>query len=361
MPRLHVFIAMSSQPPAAGALAFSRHPKPCFAPQAAAHMKFQQLRFLVAVRDSDLSVTAAARLLNTSQPAVSRQIQLLEKELGFQLFERQGRAFTRITSAGDQIIARADSVIREVQNIRRASIDYAAADEGSLTIATTHTQARYVLPAIVRAFRSEYPKVRIHIHQGSSGQIADMMEKGQADLAVATGSSGALDRLVRLPLYRWHLGVVVPQRHALTKKQPLTLKDVAKYPIITYEFNLGAGASILAPFEQEGLEPEVALTAQDVDVVKTYVRIGLGVGLIAPFTVESKDDSDLRVLDASHLFPSNVSWVGFRPDVYQNAYLQKFVEKLAPHLPAQSIRQAPDRAIAFDDDAVPSRGVLNPH
>ena len=244
-------------------------------------MKFQQLRYLVAVHENGLNITAAARQLHTSQPGVSRQLKLLEEELGFQLFEREGRALTRTTDAGEEIISRATSILREMQNIRRTSAELRKADGGTLSIATTHTQARYVLPPVIRAFRTKYPKVRLHLHQGTSEQIAEMVARDRVDFAIATGSEEQFPHLVRLPVYRWHRAVIVPRGHPLESAGKLTLKKLAEYPIVTYVFSISGRSSLPALFETAGLSLDVALTARDSDVIKTYVRIGLGVGILA--------------------------------------------------------------------------------
>src|ERR1700733_2810317 len=236
-------------------------------------MKFQQLRYLVAVHENGLNITAAARQLHTSQPGVSRQLKLLEEELGFQLFEREGRALTRTTDAGEEIISRAASILREMQNIRRTSAELRKSDGGTLSIATTHTQARYVLPQVIRAFRLKYPKVRLHLHQGTSEQIAEMVARDRVDFAIATGSEELFPHLVRLPVYRWHRAVVVPRGHPLASAGKLTLKKLAEYPIVTYVFSISGRSSLPALFETAGLSLDVALTARDSDVIKTYVRI----------------------------------------------------------------------------------------
>ena len=252
-------------------------------------MKFQQLRYLVAVHENGLNITAAARQLHTSQPGVSRQLKLLEEELGFQLFEREGRALTRTTDAGEEIISRATSILREMQNIRRTSAELRKADGGTLSIATTHTQARYVLPQVIRAFRLKYPKVRLHLHQGTSEQIAEMVARDRVDFAIATGSEEQFPHLVRLPVYRWHRAVVVPRGHPLASAGKLTLKKLAEYPIVTYVFSISGRSSLPALFETAGLSLDVALTARDSDVIKTYVRIGLGVGILARLAIDPVD------------------------------------------------------------------------
>jgi LysR family transcriptional regulator, cys regulon transcriptional activator len=303
-------------------------------------MKFQQLRYLVAVHENGLNMTTAARRLHASQPGVSRQITLLEEELGFQLFERQGRSLVRTTEAGEDIVGRATTIMRELQNIRRTSSELANADGGTLSIATTHTQARYVLPEVIRAFRAKYPKVRLHIHQGTSEQIADMVSRNLVDLAMATGADDLFPQLVRLPVYRWHRAVVVPKGHALERAGKLTLRKLADFPIVTYEFSFSGKSSLPALFETAGLSLQVALTAHDADVIKTYVRIGLGVGILACVAIDPATDTDLVALDASHLFDSHSTWIGFRRGSVLRVYMYEFIELLAPHLPRKFVRKA---------------------
>jgi LysR family cys regulon transcriptional activator len=303
-------------------------------------MKFQQLRYLVAVHENGLNMTLAARRLHASQPGVSRQIALLEEELGFQLFERRGRSLVRTTEAGKDIVERATTILRELQNIRRTSSELTNIDGGTLSIATTHTQARYVLPEVIRKFRAKYPKVRLHVHQGTSEQIADMVSRNLVDFAMATGSDELFPQLVRLPVYRWHRAVVVPNGHALTRAGKLTLKKLAEFPIVTYEFSFSGRSSLPALFETAGLTLDVALTARDADVIKTYVRIGLGVGILACVAIDSETDHDLVALDASHLFESHTTWIGFRRGSVLRIYMYDFIEFLAPHLPRKYVRNA---------------------
>jgi LysR family cys regulon transcriptional activator len=303
-------------------------------------MQFQQLRYLVAVHENNLNMTMAAQRLHASQPGVSRQIALLEEELGLQLFERQGRSLVRTTEAGEEIVARAAAILRELQNIRRTSAELAKVDGGALSIATTHTQARYVLPEVIRAFRKKYPRVRLHIHQGTSEQIADMVGRNLVDFAVATGSEELFPQLARLPVYRWHRAVVVPKGHALLSAGKLTLKKLAEFPIVTYEFSFSGRSSLPARFEAAGLSLDVALTARDADVIKTYVSIGLGVGILASVAFDPNTDKDLVALDASHIFESHTTWIGFRRGSVLRAYMYDFIELLAPHLPKKTVRKA---------------------
>jgi LysR family cys regulon transcriptional activator len=303
-------------------------------------MTFQQLRYLVAVHENGLNITAAARELRTSQPGVSRQLKLFEEELGFHLFERQGRALVRTTTAGEDIVARATTILREMRNVQRTSAELSQVDGGSLSIATTHTQARYVLPHVVRAFRAKYPKVHLHLHQGTSEQIAEMVARNRVDFAIATGSEELFPHLIRLPVYRWHRTVVVPHGHPLASRGKLTLKKLADYPIVTYVFSFSGRSSLPALFETAGVSFDVALTARDSDVIKTYVRIGLGVGILAKLAVDPVIDSDLITLDAAHLFEGHTTWIGFRRGALLRAYMYDFIELLASHLPRKLVRAA---------------------
>jgi LysR family transcriptional regulator, cys regulon transcriptional activator len=303
-------------------------------------MKFQQLRYLVAVHENGLNITVAARQVRTSQPGVSRQLKLLEEELGIHLFERQGRALVRTTEAGENIVARARTILREMQGIHRLSTELGRANGGSLSVATTHTQARYVLPNVIRAFRAKYPGVRLHLHQGTSEQIAEMIARDRVDFAMATGSEELFPHLIRLPVYRWHRAVVVPHDHPLVSAGKLTLKKLAEYPIVTYVFSFSGRSSLPALFETAGLSPDVALTARDSDVIKTYVRSGLGIGILAKLAVDPVADSDLAVLDAAHLFEGHVTWLGFRRGMLLRAYMYDFIELLASHLPRKLVQAA---------------------
>jgi LysR family transcriptional regulator, cys regulon transcriptional activator len=303
-------------------------------------MKFQQLRYLVAVRDNGLNISAAARGLHASQPVLSRQIKLLETELGLELFERKRRALLRTTAAGTEIMEHAGRIVREMQNIRRVSAELRNPDGGSLSIATTHTQARYVLPEVIRTFRAAHPKVRLHLHQGTSEQIADMMTGGRIDFAIATGSPELFPHLVGLPVYRWHRAIVVPRGHRLASAGRPTLRKLAQHPIVTYGFSISGRSSLPALFERARLSLDVALTARDADVIKTYVRIGLGVGIVAGFAMDPVVDSDLVVLDAAHLFDAHTTWIGFRRGALMRGYMYDFIERLAPHLSRERISTA---------------------
>ncbi len=315
-------------------------------------MKLHQLRYLAAVAQSGLNITAAAEKLHTSQPGVSKQIKLLEDELGFQIFVRDGRNLSRVTPAGQQVIDRAVRILREVQNIKRLSDDFKDEARGSLSIATTHTQARYVLPEVVKAFRDQYPEVRLHLHQGTSEQIAEMAALDRIDFAIATGSQSLFEGHALLPCYQWHRHVVVPKGHPLAKVKVPTLKQLAAYPIITYVFGFTGPSSLMEIFAKEGLVPNVALTARDADVIKTYVRLGLGIGIVASMAIDPKDDADLVQIDTSHLFPTHTTWIGFRRGGLLRKYQLDFVQLFAPHLTRRIIEKAAGAASQAEVDAL---------
>ena len=315
-------------------------------------MKLHQLRYLAAVAQSGLNITAAAEKLHTSQPGVSKQIKLLEDELGFQIFVRDGRNLSRVTPAGQQVIDRAVRILREVQNIKRLSDEFKDEARGSLSIATTHTQARYVLPDMIKQFRDQYPEVRLHLHQGTSEQIAEMASLDRIDFAIATGSQSLFDGYSLLPCYRWHRHVVVPKGHPLAKVKKPTLKQLASYPIITYVFSFSGPSSLHEIFAKEGLVPNVVLTARDADVIKTSVRLGLGVGIVASMAVEEREDSDLVRIDTSHLFPAHVTWIGFRRGGLLRKYQLDFMQLFAPHLTRRVIERAAGAATQADVDGL---------
>jgi len=295
-------------------------------------MKLQQLRYLCEVARRDLSVSAAAQALFTSQPGVSKQIKGLEDELGIEIFVRNGKRLVSITEPGRAVIAIAQRMLADAANLKRAGEDFAGEKFGTLTIATTHTQARYALPKAVAAFKRRYPKVQLFIHQGNPTQICEQVAQGEADLCVATEHIAEHPGLAALPCYQWNRCVVVPARHALLKARPLTLEEVAKYPIVTYDFAFANRSVVNRAFEQRGLAPQVVLTAFDADVIKTYVELGLGVGIMAAMAFDAKRDRELRSIDAAHLFPSSTTRLGIKRGAYLRRYAYDFIELFAPNL-----------------------------
>ena len=303
-------------------------------------MKLQQLKYLLAIVDNGLNITAAAEKLYTSQPGVSKQLKLLEEELGLQLFTRKGKSLGGITAAGQQVIDRARLIMSEVDNIRSIASDFYHEEEGTLSIATTHTQARYVLPDVIREFRDRYPKVSLNLHQGTSEQIADMVSANEIDFAIATGSHELFSDLLLVPSYHWDRKIVVPKQHALAAlDRKLTLADLAEHPLVTYVFSFGGQSSLKRAFADQGLEPDVVFTARDADVIKTYVRMGLGVGIVASMAEDCNDQKDLTALDAEGLFPRSTTWIGFRKNIVLRRYMLDFVQLFAPHISADQLEQ----------------------
>jgi len=303
-------------------------------------MKLQQLRYLSEVARQDLSVSAAADALHTSQPGVSRQIKELEDELGIEIFVRRGKRFTAVTEPGRAVIAIAERILAEGANLKRAGAEYANEKVGTLTIATTHTQARYALPKAVAALKRRYPDVQLVIHQGNPTQICEMVLRGEADFAIATEQIAHFPELVSMPCYQWNRVVVVPSRHPLARVKPLTLEAVAKYPVVTYDFAFANRSLVQKAFDARGLTPKVVLTALDSDVIKTYVELGLGVGIMAKMAFDAKRDRGLKALDAAHLFESSTTRLGIKRGAYLRRYAYEFIELFAPHLPRTIVEPA---------------------
>jgi LysR family cys regulon transcriptional activator len=303
-------------------------------------VKLQQLRCLTEVARRGLNVSEAAEALHTSQPGVSKQIRALEDELGIEVFVRHGKRLIAVTEPGKAVVAIAERILAEAQNLRRAGEEFANDQLGTLTIAATHTQARYALPKAVAAFKRRYPKVELLIHQGNPTQICDQVLAGEADMGVATEMISTYPDLVSLPVYQWNRCVVVPPKHPLLKQSPLTLEALAEHPIVTYDFAFANRSLVQKAFEVRGLKPHVVLSAQDSDVIKTYVELGLGVGILAKMAFDAKRDVMLRAIDASHLFESSTTRLGIKRRAYLRRYAYDFIELFAPHLARATIERA---------------------
>ena len=303
-------------------------------------MKLQQLRYIWEVAHHDLNVSATAQSLFTSQPGISKQIRLLEDELGVEIFSRSGKHLTHITPVGKTIIAQAGEMLKTAESIKQAAHEFRDEKSGSLTIATTHTQARYALPAVIESFIARYPNVSLHMHQGSPVQIAELAANGEVDFAIATEGLDLFADLVMLPCYCWNRSVVVPRNHQLVAKERLALEDVAAHPLVTYVFGFTGRSKLDDAFKREGLEPRVVFTATDADVIKTYVRLGLGIGIIADMAHDLDEDPDLVALDASHLFSASTTMIGCRKGTFLRGYMYDFIEFFAPHLSRDLIDQA---------------------
>ncbi len=312
-------------------------------------MRLRQIKILLAIADNGLNITAAAEKLFTSQPGVSKQLKLLEEELGLKIFSRKGKSLEAITPEGEEVIRRAESIMREVEAIQSLSQRLFDDEEGALALATTHTQARYVLPEVIAAFRERYPKIRVDLHQGTSEQIASMAAARQVDFAIASGSNHLFPDWALLPCYRWDRAIIVPRTHPLASQNTeLTLTELARYPLVTYVFSFDGESSLKRAFAELDLDPDVVFTARDADVIKTYVRMGLGVGVVASMA-EDCEGGDLVALSAAGLFPRSTTWVGFPRDLLWRRYMYDFLELLAPHLDKSAVRKA---AMAENQSAV---------
>jgi LysR family cys regulon transcriptional activator len=303
-------------------------------------MKLQQLRYLCEVARQGLNLSAAASVLYTSQPGISKQIRMLEDELGVEIFVRNGKRVVEITAPGKMILAVAERMLRDADNLKRVAQEYTSEDAGALAIATTHTQARYALPKVIKQFTQRYPKVRLSLHQGSPTQISELVTSGAADIAIATEAIEYYPDLVMLPCYEWNRSVVTLPDHPLLKEKKLTLEAIAHYPIITYDFAFTGRSKINQAFEARGLTPNVVLTAIDTDVIKTYVGLGLGIGIVASMAFDPHQDRGLRAVDASHLFESSTTRIGLRRNYYLRGYVYDFIELFAPHLTRKAIDAA---------------------
>ncbi|MGR4067530.1 HTH-type transcriptional regulator CysB [Halomonas sp. LR3S48] len=295
-------------------------------------MKLQQLRYVWEVTRHNLNVSATAQSLFTSQPGISKQIRLLEDELGVEIFARSGKHLTRVTPAGESIVELAGQVLRLTDNIKQVAQEHSDERRGSLSIATTHTQARYALPPVIGEFTRKYPDVALHMQQGTPKQIAQMVSDGMADFAICTESLELFTDLILLPCYRWNRCVLVPRGHPLADGGELTLERLAEQPIVTYVFGFTGRSQLDDAFRAGGLTPNVVLTAADADVIKTYVRLGLGVGIVAHMAYDPELDEDLVALEAGHLFESSVTKIGIRRGTFMRGYMYDFVKGFAGHL-----------------------------
>jgi len=303
-------------------------------------MKLQQLRYLVEVSRCGLNVSEAAEVLYTSQPGVSKQITLLEDALGVIVFERSGKRLTAITEPGRRVLEIAERMLREADNIKRVGEEYAGGDSGSLVIATTHTQARYALPLVVKRFIERHPKVRLSMHQGNPVQIAEWTLKGEADIAIATEALDQFPQLVMLPCYQWGHSVIAPDGHPILAERTISLATLAKWPLITYDPAFTGRSRISGAFERAQLTPNVVLAALDSDVIKTYVSLGLGLGIIASMAYDPARDVGLQAVDVGHLFGSNTTRIGLRRGTYIRRYEYDFIELFASQLSKKAVDMA---------------------
>jgi len=295
-------------------------------------MNFQQLRAVRETIRRDFNLTEVAKVLHTSQPAISRQIRELEEELGVDLFVRAGKRLTGVTEVGTVVVPIVENMLVDAENLKRAGADYADRASGRLSIATTHSQARYALPDAVRDFRARYPQVVLNLHQGSPHQVARMLLDGEADVGIATEALASYEGLVALPCYRWTHSAIVPRGHALLDGAPLTLERLARFPIITYGAGYTGRLHIDEAFGAAGIAFDLVLTAMDADVIKTYVELGLGVGIVASIAYDETRDRGLAAIDAGHLFAVNLTRLAIRRGTFLRGYVYDFIEMFASPL-----------------------------
>ncbi len=307
-------------------------------------MNFQQLRSVREAARRGYNLTEVAQALFTSQPGVSRQIRELEEELGLVIFERNGKRLTGLTEPGKGILKIVDRLLVEAENLQQASLDYAGQDRGTITIAATHTQARYALPKVVQSFRAEFPNVRIALQQSAPEHIAQWVLSGKADIGIATEGLSAFPDLASFPCYRWSHLIVVPDGHPLLGKSPIRLEDLAEFSLITYDVGFTGRGHIDAAFAQAGVQPDIVLTAMDSDVIKQYVSMGLGVGIVASMAFDHGRDKGLRAVEASHLFAQNTTRLAVRRGTYLRTYAYRFIEQFAPEVTRKEIDQEIDFA-----------------
>ncbi len=302
-------------------------------------MKLQQLKYITEVAKHNLNVSSTAESLFTSQPGISKQIRLLEDELGIQIFVRSGKHLTKITPPGKLILAIAEQILNQTGQIQTIAKEYSNHKEGKLSIATTNTQARYDLPDIIDTFIQQYPKVTLQMHQGSPTQITEFAIKGEVDFAIAT-EPFVSDELVMLPCYRWNRCILIPKGHALTTRNSVALSELIQHPLITYVQGFAERTELDRAFIEADLEPEIVFAATDADVIKTYVRLGLGVGVISQMAYDPVIDADLVMIEARSLFQDDIAYIGFTRTLYFRQYMYDFIERLAPHITTELIQLA---------------------
>ena len=295
-------------------------------------MKLQQLRCVYQIVQNDFNISKAAEFLHTSQPGVSKQIQLLEDEVGIKIFQRNGKRLTGLSNAGNDLYKSISEIIREVANIKNISHEHENEDTGSFTIATTHTQARYKLPKVVEAFVKKYPKIDLNIHQGDPSQVTEQILKGDADVGIATESIGHNANIICIPCYSWNRVLVFPKNHALSSIKEITLQNIASYPMITYDYAFTGSTIVSKVFKDANISPNIMLTAIDADVIKTYVELNLGVGLIAEMAYDKNKDSALESRDVSHLFPTSTTYIGIRKETFVRGFVYEFIKMFTPDI-----------------------------
>lgn len=323
-------------------------------------MKLQQLKYIWEVAHHDLNVSATAHSLYTSQPGISKQIRLLEDELGVEVFSRSGKHLTRVTPAGEAILKVAGEILSQVDSIKNIAQEFNNEHKGDLAIATTHTQARYVLPSVIDRFMNRFPDVSLHMHQGNPSQIAELAADGTVDFAIATEAVGSRPDLIMMPCYQWNRLIVVPKGHPLLSAHPLTLERLAEFPLVTYVKGFTGRSKLDEAFDKHGLKPNIVFTASDADVIKTYVKLGLGVGIVASMAYDSNKDADLEALSADALFEPSVTSIAFRKGVFMRGFMYEFLQQFAPHLTPEVVDEVYERHIHREDCTDVFKGVSLP-
>ena len=303
-------------------------------------MNLHQFRFVREAVRQNFNLTTAAKALFTSQPGVSKAIIELEDELGVEIFRRHGKRIRSLTEPGKRILSSVERILDEVETLRRVGKDFASQDQGNFVIATTHTQARYALPKVITEFTKRFPKVRVSIQQGSPGQIAELLIHDRADIAIATEGIANMPGVLALPGFQWQHVLMVPLSHPLLNQATVTLEEIAKYPIITYDKAFAGRSKIDAAFAQRSLSPDIILEAIDADVIKTYVEVGMGVGIVAGMAYDADKDRNLKVIPVGHLFGNNVTHLGVKQGAYLRSFVYTFIELFSPTLTKKIVEQA---------------------
>ena len=302
-------------------------------------MKLHQLKYLIAIADNNLSITAAAAKIYTSQPGISKQLRLLEDELQIKIFERNGKQLVGITTLGEEIINRSRKVLQEVNNIKRLTSDSSAHTDGSFTIATTQTQAQYVLPQVFLNFHKQYPNLRIDLQQGSTDHVIELLNKQIVDFAIASGNEELGAYIIKIPCYQWDRVLLFPQEHPLGDLVKPTLTDLTKYPIVTYHAGEKGNSSFVNSCRAEKLEPNIVFTARNADIIKTYVKRGFGVGIIAGMAFDPQADRDLIGYSTKNILPRCTTWLAFNKNLFLRKYMKDFIQLFAPHISEEDYKR----------------------
>ena len=302
-------------------------------------MKLQQLRCIFQIVQSEFNISKASEVLNTSQPGVSKQIKLLEDEIGIKIFQRNGKRLVNLTEPGELILSSIETILQESNNIKVISEEYIEKDQGTFTIATTHTQARYKLPKVVEEFVKKYPKTNLNIHQGDPSQVTDQIINGEADVGIATESINLSEDILTIPCYQWNRCIVMPKNHPLTEVRKITLEDLAAYPMITYDYAFTGSTIVSEVFKNANIEPNIMLTAIDADVIKTYVSLNMGIGLIAEMAFDASTDYPMVSRDVSHLFPLSTTYIGIRRENFLRKYTSDFIRMFIPKVSENELKK----------------------